>query len=485
MSLTKLSEVISKITGLYFPQERIHDLDRGISNACIDFGFDNQDEFVKWILSTTLNDEQIKKIVLHLTIGETYFFRDVKSFEIIRDHILPKILSDIRQGNKQLKIWCAGCSTGEEPYSLAIWLESIVDDIDFLNIKIIATDINTNSLTKAKSGIYTKWSFRDTPSWVKSKYFIKHENNYILDESIKKRVKFFYLNLMDNIYPSILNDLCDIDIILCRNVLMYFDKENHKKVINKFYKTLCQDGHLLVSSVEMSQEMYKDFEMIRFNNFYAYKKSDKQKIEDLDYLVDSIKISEQEEPKMIGNEIVEIDISDSESKYIQAYDFYLAKKYDQAENILLGIYQSYQNNCDSEQKIIKIILLLANIYANNRLFEKAEYWSNIGLELDNLNTGLHYFMAIIFQEQNKVEQAIQSLKKVLYLQPDFVLAHFYLGIMNHNQQKVLESKKNFNRALNILSTMDANDIVPESEQMTVKQMMNVINQQLKKIYEIF
>ncbi|MBC7473299.1 MAG: hypothetical protein H7263_03335, partial [Candidatus Sericytochromatia bacterium] len=387
---------------------------------------------------------------------------------------LPNTLSDIRQGNRQLKIWCAGCSTGEEPYSLAIWLESIIDDIDFLNIKIIATDINTNSLAKAKSGIYTKWSFRDTPSWVKSKYFIKHENNYILDESLKKRVKFFYLNLIDNSYPSILNDLCDVDIILCRNVLMYFNKENHKKVIDQFYKTLCKEGHLLVSSVEMSQEMYKNFEMINFNNFYVYKKSDKKEVEYFNYLVEPTKISVQEMPKSIESEI-----SDLESKYIKAYDFYLEKKYQQAENILLDLYQSYQNHSDNEHQIIKTILLLAHIYANNRLFEKAEYWSNKGLELDSLNIGLHYFMAILFQEQNKFDQAIQSLQKVLYLQPDFILAHFYLGIMNHNQQKVLESKKHFNRALNILSKMNTNDIVPESEQMTVKQMINIINKQLK------
>ncbi len=170
-TLEQLSELVAEQMGLYFPKERWHDFERGIRSAAKEFGFKDSESCLQHLLSSSLSKSQIEILASHLTIGETYFFREKKSFEALEEHILPELIRSRSGKEKRLRIWSAGCCTGEEPYSIAISIHKLLPDWKDWNITILATDINPNFLRKASQAEYTEWSFRGTPTWLKERYF--------------------------------------------------------------------------------------------------------------------------------------------------------------------------------------------------------------------------------------------------------------------------------------------------------------------------
>ncbi len=168
---SSLSRFIAHTFGLHFPPERWRDLARAIHGAASEFGYEDEDAFIQWLLSAVLSKEEIATLACHLTVGETYFFREKKTFEILENHVLPPLIEQGRRRGKRLRIWSAGCSSGEEPYSIAVLLSKMLPDAADWQITILATDINGQALKRGGKGIYGKWSFRGTPSWVKERYF--------------------------------------------------------------------------------------------------------------------------------------------------------------------------------------------------------------------------------------------------------------------------------------------------------------------------
>ena len=226
-SLFRISEFISANMGLDFPKDRWPDLERGIKSVSRDFNYKNPESCIQWILSSPLTKSLIEIIASHLTIGETYFFRNQNIFNALEKQILPELIHSRRKTGRHLRFWSAACASGEEPYSLAILLSKMIPDLKDWNITILATDINPLFLKKASKGVYTKWSFRSTPAWAMCGYFKKiQEGHYQINPRLKKMVRFSYLNLMDDCYPSMTNNTNAMDVIFCRNVLMYLDRKS-------------------------------------------------------------------------------------------------------------------------------------------------------------------------------------------------------------------------------------------------------------------
>ena len=277
-TLMQLSEFISTNLALNFPKERWDDLTRNITSASKEFGFSDIELFIQHIISTPLNRESIENLASNLTINETYFWREPQTFEALTLNLIPELIRRGNNGEKRIRIWSAGCSSGEEPYSIAIALDSCIPDIQNWNISILATDINNLNIMKAKAGIYGQWSFRGTPLWLKEKYFIqKPANKFELISSIKAMVRFEYLNLSEDIYPSTINGTNAIDIIFCRNVLMYFNQDRFRQIARRLYNSLCNEGYLIVSASELSIQNFPDYQPVKLREMILYQKSDKQK----------------------------------------------------------------------------------------------------------------------------------------------------------------------------------------------------------------
>jgi len=196
--ISELSEFVNLRTGLYFPREKWRDLKRNIYAAAPDLGFDDPEQCIRWMLSARLTQEQVDIIVGHLTVGETYFFRDKEVFQALKEHILTPWSRSRNGREKRIRFWSAACSTGEEPYSIAMLIDQMKPAFEGWEITIIGTDINARFLEKADEGIYSLWSFRDTPDWLMDKYFKETgKGRFEISAHIKKMVRFSHLNLVE------------------------------------------------------------------------------------------------------------------------------------------------------------------------------------------------------------------------------------------------------------------------------------------------
>jgi chemotaxis protein methyltransferase CheR len=433
-----------------------------------------------------------------LTVGETYFFRDKKIFESLEEVVLPELINSKRKSNESfgndryLRIWCAGCATGEEPYSISILLHKLLPDINEWKITLLATDINPHFLKKMEAGIYNEWSFCDVPDFIKQKYFKKTtDNHYKILDDIKKIVAPMYLNLAEDCYPSLLNNTNAMDIIICRNVLMYFTSENSKKVVQGFYRSLIENGWLIVSPSETSHILFNQYSTVKFPGAIFYRKESCLKTYDTIYERTSIDIQDLYEqiPQLSMKTIEDIsfvvdksqsNLSDVQSigieeksgqtepsTYLEAQSLFESGKYFEAKEVLKKYFQDNYNDPNVHS-------LLTRIYANEGNLREAFAWCEKAISLDRMNPVHHYLMASILQEQNRFEEAIASLKRALYLDQNFVIGHFALGNISAKLGKGRESKKSFNNALNILQKYPPDFVLTEADGMTAKRLIEII-----------
>ena len=494
--LFQLSEFVADRIGLDFPKKRWDDLERKICPAAEEFGFKDAGSCARWLLSSPLTKSQIEILASHLTVGETYFFRQNKSFEILEEHILPELIRSRRGTEQHLRIWSVGCSTGEEPYSLAILLSKLIPDRKDWNITILATDINPHFFKKASEGVYNEWSFRDTPQWVKERYFKERDDgNFEIIPHIKEMVTFSYHNLAEDTYPSILNNTNAMDIIFCRNVLMYFTPGCAKKVIDNLNHSLVDNGWLIVSPSETSHVLFSQFTTIDYPGAILYRKAGNVphtadflqagpdgeaniSLQTPADLVTEIKPEvtspgEHKEtlPKRRGpsipQAIEEQKTAGSHNPCAEAWALYQQGRYAEAADRIL-------KPIADDQKDPKATHLLARAYANQGLLTEALEWCEKAIAADKLNSGLHYLRSAILQEQGLIDDAVIPLKRALYLDQDFVLAHFALGDLAMRQGRRRESNKHFKNALTLLRGYNHEDILPESEGITAGRLSEII-----------
>jgi chemotaxis protein methyltransferase CheR len=479
--------------GLNFSVNSEKEMIRKIEYAAKAFGYSNPAHFVEWLLANKLTVQQTGALASHLTIGETYFFREMKGFDYLGQIYLPGIIQKRIGTDKRLRIWCAGCATGEEAYSLAIVLLQSIPDIHLWDVSILATDVNSAFLEKARKGIYTKWSFRSKSETFISKYFTAGGlGEYQILPRIKKMVTFAQLNLAEESYPSPSTNTTAIDIIFCRNVLIYFSPEGARAVTSQLYESLVAGGILVVSPVEVSGMISPKFNKINYTGFTIFHKAELN--EDLQrhplrkphiiqqYQMDPVpekmhrpasldddqtglkRLKELLPPEQLTEIHPAIDVA-----CLQAQQYYEEGFFTDAEIILNGL---ITNNNQANSTTLS---LLAKTKAHLGKLSEAKNYCEQALKYDKLDPGLHYFLATVMQELGDDEKAIELLNKALYLDNEFVLAHFLLGTLNVKSGNHKSGKKSYNNALKSLSRLHPEDTLPESDGITVGRFSEILN----------
>src|SRR5579883_1117858 len=215
--LKTMVEWIDLHIGLKVSESRLNDFAKGICLAAADSGFDEPQEYVNELVRNEPKEHELGFLASYLTIGETYFFRDPLSFELLTNRVLPEVFLK----SEPVTIWSAGCATGEEPYSIAISALSRLQEHERRRLSIIATDINPRYIDIARAGLYRRWSFREVPMFIKDRYFkLSADDRYRLSDNVKALVRFSYLNLVSDNYPSAYTGTLAVDVIFCRNVLI-------------------------------------------------------------------------------------------------------------------------------------------------------------------------------------------------------------------------------------------------------------------------
>lgn len=484
--LGEFSRFVEANMGLSFPKEKWADLERGIRSAACEFGFGEAESCIRWLMSSHLSKGHVETLASHLTVGETYFFRDRKCFRILEEHILPELIRSRRENERYIRIWSAGCATGEEAYSIAILLRKMIANIKDWNITILATDINPHFLEKAADGAYSEWSFRDTPTHVKERYFRKRRKGcFEILQGIREMVTFSYHNLVEDAYPSLLNNTNAMDIILCRNVVMYFSKGPAEEVLRNLSRCLVDGGWLIVSAVEVSLLPSSQVSVVNLEGAILYRKEPLppgQSIpgESICPIYGEIKTQpfqasdpvyappEVTQPEETGEPAHEVRKQPAGLQpYKEALALYEQCCYAEAAEKISALLSL--NHDDAKARA-----LMARIYANQGKLAEAVEWCEKALAADKMDPFLHYLFATILQERGRTEEAVTELKRALYLDQNFVLAHFALGNLRGRQGKVKESRKHFENALSLLSSYRREDVLWESEGMTAGRLLEII-----------
>lgn len=462
--------------------------------------------------------EEWQKLAIVLTNLESYFFRDKGQIQILKNYIFPELIKK-NYRSKNLNIISAGCSTGEEAYSLAILASEIIENAHEWNIKISGLDLNLEALEKAKKGIYGNWSLRSMPQEKKDNYFKQNNEQYEILPKYKRMVRFHHFNLVNDSWDQLNPPPDNIDLIICRNVFIYFDTESVHKVVNKFKNILKVSGFLMTGHAEVDSSKVTHFQAQSFpesliyiydpnqvnKGSFSFTESKKNIAENnmlsgginniLPILIPEIK------PLPINNNIPTIEsfstnnISNNTPQNLPqniATPRQIAKKIE--ENLLfietskLIKQKSYKSAIEKTKKLIEEypnnILpyqMMAEIYANMGDYSEAEKYCNLALKIDSFAVYPHYILSNLADAQGNLEETKKLLKKIIYLDSNFISAYIELANLYQLENDVSLSQKMWKNLKEVLNKLPDSQIIPDLDNLTVAQLKEQLKTTLNSI----
>lgn len=219
--------------------------------------------------------EELQNLIDAVTINETHFFREASHFRVFRDRILKQVVDERRKaGERYLKLWSAACSTGEEAYTIAMMVLDVIKGTAMWGVEILATDISNTALESARRGVYESYTLRETEPYYLKEYFDQvSPGRYRVKEQLKKLVHFGWINLVDG---AATRKIANMDCIFCRNVIMYLDMENRRRVLANMYRSLAPGGYLFLGEAESLRGLAPLFELRHFDKSIIYQKPGKE-----------------------------------------------------------------------------------------------------------------------------------------------------------------------------------------------------------------
>jgi chemotaxis protein methyltransferase CheR len=266
-----LRDMISEYCGIFFDDDSRYLLERRLNRRLRKNGLDNFRDYYRFLLYGKEKDDEISEVIDVLTVNETYFFREPKQFKSFSQEILLE-LKALRQDRKTLRIWSAGCASGEEPYTIAMLILENEQDFRSWNIEIIGSDINQRVLRTAQIGYYRQNSFRSMDNYYLRRYFERDGEGYRIKDEVKKLVNFNFFNLLDKKRTAVVGHM---DVVFCRNVLIYFNSNAKRMAINTFFDRLSDGGYLLLGHAESLMNVSTSFALKHLKHDMVYQKPKK------------------------------------------------------------------------------------------------------------------------------------------------------------------------------------------------------------------
>ncbi|PZD70538.1 Chemotaxis protein methyltransferase [Acaryochloris thomasi RCC1774] len=381
-----------------------------------------------------------------VTIGESYFFRDHGQFQVLREHILPDLIAQQRQAytagsipQPTLNLWSAGCSSGEEPYSLAILLQELIPDLPRWQISILGTDLNPAALNKARQGLYRNWSFRQTEPQLKSLYFRPVSANWQIHDHIRERVTFRRGNLLADPVPN--NLLSSMHLIICRNMFIYFEADAIATILRKLHSALNPKGYLITGHAELYNQNLQQFQVLSFSGSMAYRPQSvataEPRSKPLSRSVETSPSStlQPKAPLAIQYEVTSNSTTDRAAQHLLAQSHWQRGNLEQAMNCCLA-----------------------------------------ALLVDGESLSSLYLMAQIVQKRGDYKQAKTILKKILYLQPTHIPAYFELGAIYAQDTQRNRATKMYHTAQELLEKLPPKTWIEYRGQVTAGELLMQLRQ---------
>jgi chemotaxis protein methyltransferase CheR len=263
------ADLVRSHCGISFAEETRFLLERRVARRMRELSITSLSAYQYELRNESRRDGELAELIDELVTNETYFFRERSQLRALVGEILPEALVARRErGGGPVSVWSAGCSSGEEPYSIVILAREAGFDPE-RDLRVYATDISRRMMKRARSGAYRETSFRETESALRAKYFEEKDGTWTVADSVKKCVDFIHLNLLDRSRVALLGAM---DVILCRNVMIYFDLETKREVIATFEQKLRPGGHLLLGHSESLVNVTSGLELRHLRSDLVYRR---------------------------------------------------------------------------------------------------------------------------------------------------------------------------------------------------------------------
>lgn len=383
-----------------------------------------------------------------LTTGETYFFRDSGQHALLQDRILPELLERYK-AKRALRIWCAACSSGEEAYSLAILLDELMPDQSQWNILILGTDINHRVIEKARRGIYTEWSFRGMSNERRQRYFQRHKDTWVLDDSIRNRVTFQTADLVADKFPDHAAELHDMDLILCRNTFIYMAPHVVFRIADKFTETLVDGGILITGHGELYAHHLGKLRARVFPESIVYQ-------------------------RVVAPFSSQVPALLAEAQWPAPEKLTVVFPAVQKAKAAVPVPSPQQAAVEIAKEQGVSEMLRAWKHANQGQREMAAKSCSEMIAKNPLDAEPHYLMALLVQERGDFAEAMALLKKVIYLAPSFIAAYLDLGDLYAREGESVRAVKMRSTARDFLKRLPGDEHVKFYGASTVDEVLHYI-----------
>jgi chemotaxis protein methyltransferase CheR len=386
-------------------------------------GLHSEDEYIDRLRGAAprMVEAELRNLLNLVTVTETCFFRDASQFRLLRDHIIPTLIAERSargDATRTIRIWSAGCSSGEEAYSMALTLEDMGAYKAYPDWKfeIIGTDLNTKVLERARAASYAARAVRNVEGRLRDLYFKTDGRTFTLTDAIKKRVKFEFGNLTHTPMPS----TGPQDIVFCKNVTIYFRADVTRKLISGLYDTLAPDGYLLLGHAESLWQMSEGFTLVEHERAFCYRKIAHATHKPVPARSSRAKAPAARPLARNPKPRKTTENPDLTSRFDACFAAFRAGDWDNAEQALSSLVSA----CPT---FVPALLLLGGLYAHRGRFEAAMRQAESVLMLTDLEPRAHLLLGMIAAREQRMDEALQSLRRSLYLDDSLALAHFWLG----------------------------------------------------------
>ncbi len=399
-------------------------------------------------------------LVRHVTVGETYFFRHPEQFLAVEKSILPRLVGERRaSGTKRLAFWSAGCSSGEEAYSLAILVAKTIPDYADWDISIVASDINGRSLETAGTGTYREWSFRGLDEAFKSMWFdvAAHEPGlgeysqlFVIKPEIRRMVKFLSLNLAQASWSAPDFPALRFDIVFCRNVLMYFPRSMALDILRHLRLHMANGACLAVAPSEASMAHAAGFGTLRFSDCSLFLAGEEKRAHE-----------DKPAPQTKANRATTVAAAAPLAQHHHHGT--------QAIKPPVAAILPPQPFVPTTQTLAQ----QAHAAADSGNLDRAWELVRQALAQDPTDPAAHYLHAVMSMEKGNFDEAHDSLTRTLFLHPDYVPALIAIGNVTRRLGRHVEATRHFRNAVQVLEAMEPSAIIPESEGITAGSLLQM------------
>ena len=448
----KLADIITEKSGINLRPRDFGRLERILKRRRKKLKAKDLDDYIKYIEKEGAISE-LNILTEEITIPETYFFRDINQCRALEEYILPELIR--RKKDKRIRIWSAGCSTGEEAYTIGIILSKKMADLRTWNIEVIGTDISREGIKKAAKGVYTKNSFRGVEQDIIDEFFVRSPNGMVINDDIRGMVQFEIFNIkLDNglLFP---HKYSGFDVVFCRNVLIYFKKATAEMVVRALTNSLGPGGYLVLGHSESAFVPKEIITPIRTNDTFIYQRraTEKQNPKPVKQIQNE-RVLSKEKPVLLPEQksAPKTNIPPEPADlYQKALLLYMDKKYNEAQTELAGLMPHSYVDTDA-------LVLLSLVQMNMGDLTGAASTVKKARKSDEFSPDIHFLMGLIHEAGAEHENAIKEHQAALFLDNGFFFSHFRLGQVFNRVNMIEDSRRSFRNALETIGSQDEEKI---------------------------